>query len=83
MMQFVFQISIGFFFTLYLTHCTSPGHLLPRDSLGITITLVLQISVNLGASPIEARQGSPERKLYPTYRQQLLDSPYSSCSGPT
>jgi hypothetical protein len=35
--------------------------------------LVLQVPVRLGgSSPTEARQGSPARKTYPTYRQQHL-----------
>jgi hypothetical protein len=39
-------------------------------------TLAHQVSVRLGtSSPIEARQGSPARRTYLTYRQQLLGRP--------
>jgi hypothetical protein len=41
--------------------------------LDIPSTLTLQASTRLGASsPTEAGQGSPAKRTYPTYRQQLL-----------
>ena len=44
-------------------------------SPGYPHTPAFQVSVRLGASsPTEARQGSPPRRTYPTYRQQLWNS---------
>lgn len=48
---------------------------LSPHSLNYPSTLALEVTVSLGASPTEARQGSPSTRTYPTIRQQLLGYP--------
>ena len=73
---------------IILQSCThlppSPFSRFTHTHPGYPLTLALQFLVRPDASsPSEARQDSPARTTYPTYRQQLLDSPCSSYSRPT
>ena len=75
-----------------------PGHLLPQSfpassspsPLSSSLlqskylpTLAIKSSRLDAFLPTEIRQGSPARKIHPTYMQQLLGQTRSSWSGPT
>ena len=75
-------------FTLHPAHCSPPSYPQsfpnpPPPAPFLTFqgpTLALQVYVMLGTFfPIEVRQDSQARRTYPMYRQQLWDSPHSSC----